>query len=564
MLVRKALKWLSLLLVGVMIGSMFIGCAGDGEKGEVDADIPDRQDEDGEKEKDENQEEDKEEDKGEVGGKITDEPVKLTYWSGLSGHVSANYDGFGDTPIAKRLEELTGVEIEYIHPSNATEEFNLMVSTNEFPDIIERNFFGYSGGPGQAVEDGILIDLTDLIDEYAPNFKKLLESDPLIDKMSKTDDGQYCIFPFIRGHEINMTFYGPIMRKDWLDDLNLEVPTTIDEWYEVLQKFKVEKNCPAPFLANDITLMACGFDVIDGFHGNSEAFYLEDGEIKYGPMEPGYKEYLATMAKWYAEGLIHPDYDSLNTETRDAISMSDETGAFFRQAGSGIKKFSTEMAEIDPNYELIGVPYPSKEKGGAAFNGQKDFPVLHPCFGVTTACEEVEIAVQWLDFGYGGSGSGIGGEGYMLYNFGIEGESYEIVDGYPKYTEFITKNPDGLAMNYAMGGYMRSHYSGPMVQSKEYHEQYQDLPQQMEAIENWLKADNSHRVPPVTLTADENNRYGDIMGEISSYVSSMRTKFIKGEEPIEKYDEFVENIKKAGIDEALEIKTAAYKRFENR
>lgn len=535
---------------------MFIGCSKD------DGDKVDSSNENEKKEEDKKEDEDKKDDgekEDEGSGKITDTPVKLTYWGQLNSNVSATHANLGETELAKKLEELTGVEIEYQHPpeGQSSEQFNLMVGSGELPDIMEYNWFGYPGGQGKAVEDGVILELNDLIDEHAPNFKKILESDELIDKMSKTDDGKYTMFPFIRGDELNLVFYGPIMRKDWLDDLNLEIPETIDDWYDVLSKFKTEKGAAAPFQGNDIPKMASAFDIVDGF-------YVEDGDVKYGPIEPGYKDYLTTMNKWYAEGLLDPDYAALDATARDAKATNGETGAFFGYGGSTILRYLTSMKDEDPQYDLVGVPYPAKEKGGKAFNGNKDFPVVSHGFAITTACKEVEIATKWLDFGYSGDGTGIGGEGYMLYNFGIEGESYEIVDGYPKYTELITDNPDGLSMGNALGNYAKSMYSGPMVQAREYHEQYQHLPQQIEAAENWMKADDSHRLVPTTPTAEENEKLVDIMNEVNTYVDEMRLKFIMGQEPLEKYDEFVDNLKKLGIEDVIAIRNAALERFNNR
>ena len=62
-----------------------------------------------------------------------------------------------------------------------------------------------------------------------------------------------------------------------------------------------------------------------------------------------------------------------------------------------------------------------------------------------------ELVAEFLNYGYTE-------EGHMLYNFGIENISYVMEDGYPRYTELITNNPDGLTMQYAMSQYMASAY----------------------------------------------------------------------------------------------------------
>lgn len=337
----------------MMLGSMFIGCSKD-EKDKVDTSKQDQQDE-GKKDK-EGDKEDEDKGKSEGSSKITDKPVKLTYWENLNANVAANHANLGDTKMAKEFQERTGVEIEYLHPpqGQAGEQFNLMIATDELPDLIGYGWLSYPGGPGKAIADNIIVELNDLVDQYAPNFKKVLESDPMIDKMSKTDDGKYYMFPCIMGGERNMVSYGPVMRKDWLDDLGLEVPTTIDEWYDVLIAFRDQKNAPAPFLGNDITRMACAFDIVDGF-------YQEDGNIKYGPIEPSYRDYLETMNRWYKEGLIDPDYAALDGAARDAKITGGETGAFFGWSGSGIQRYLTTMKDEDPKYDLTGVPYPESD-----------------------------------------------------------------------------------------------------------------------------------------------------------------------------------------------------------
>ncbi len=70
----------------------------------------------------------------------------------------------------------------------------------------------------------------------------------------------------------------------------------------------------------------------------------------------------------------------------------------------------------------------------------------------------------------------------MLYNFGIEGESYEMIDGYPTYTDYIMNNPDGKNVGEMLMAYTHSAYFGPMVQDVRYMEQYAQYQEQKDAI----------------------------------------------------------------------------------
>ena len=158
-----------------------------------------------------------------------------------------------------------------------------------------------------------------------------------------------------------------------------------------------------------------------------------------------------------------------------------------------------------------------------------------------------------------------GEEGYMLNNFGIEGVSYEMVDGYPKYTDVITNNPDGLAIGQAMPLYFRASTEGPLVQDVRYIEQYYAEPAQKEALDVWSNCNHdAHIMPQITLTEDEGNEYSKLMTAIGTYVSEMMVKFIVGEEPIENFDKYIETLKGMNIDRAIEIQQAALDRFNAR
>ncbi len=173
----------------------------------------------------------------------------FTYWTSLNESVGANYANLGDTPFAKAWMEQTGVNIEFQHPPTGQQEeqFSLLLADGNLPDMIEYHWMTYPGGPEKAINDGAIIPLNDVFEQYAPNLMAYLKANPEIDKMIKTDDGHYYEFPFIRGDEKLLQTIGLMVRQDWLQDLGLEVPTTIDEWHTVLTKFKEEKGATAPF-----------------------------------------------------------------------------------------------------------------------------------------------------------------------------------------------------------------------------------------------------------------------------------------------------------------------------
>ena len=175
------------------------------------------------------------------------EPVKFVYWTALNGNVSANFTNLGDTPLYQELMDRTGVEIEFLHPAAGQDQeaLTLMLTGGELPDIIEYPWQEFAGGPAKALDDYNIIPLNDLLEENAPALTHYLDIRPDVKQQAMTDDGTIFAFPFIRGHKDLQVSAGLVVRKDWLDDLGLEVPETIDEWETVLTAFKDEKE-PLP------------------------------------------------------------------------------------------------------------------------------------------------------------------------------------------------------------------------------------------------------------------------------------------------------------------------------
>ena len=162
----------------------------------------------------------------------------ISYWMPLSATDKVEIKDMAKTPLGKALKERTGIDVEYIHP-DSDEQFNLMLASGDLPDIIQTNWVtDYPGGPEKAIQEKQIITFDEMMEEYAPNLTKYLKEHPEIDKLVTTNDGKHYMFPFIRGDEYLLISHGPVVRKDWLDDLGMEVPETMDDWYNMLKEFK--------------------------------------------------------------------------------------------------------------------------------------------------------------------------------------------------------------------------------------------------------------------------------------------------------------------------------------
>ena len=162
-----------------------------------------------------------------------------------------------------------------------------------------------------------------------------------------------------------------------------------------------------------------------------------------------------------------------------------------------------------------------------------------------------------MDYGYTEEGS-------MLYNFGIEGVTYEMVDNYPKFTEKITEAPEGFSV--ALAPYAMGSDSGPFVQDTRVVEQMQAKPKQVRAaVLTWADTEAEKTLMPlVSLTAEEQTELSNITSEIETFSTEMMLKFIVGAEPLENFKQYQEQLKKFNLDRALEIYTSAVERYNKR
>ncbi|TXK81455.1 extracellular solute-binding protein [Paenibacillus sp. N3.4] len=485
--------------------------------------------------------------------------IKLKYWTHLPANTSAIAKNIGETEFAKELKKRTGIEVEYIHPASGKEDeqLNLMIASGDLPDIIEYDWTKYPGGPEKAISDKIIAKLNNLQDQYAPNWSKYLKQHPDIEKMVKTDEGSYYSFPFIRGDQGLLVSAGPVLRKDWLDDLGLQTPTTIDEWHTVLKAFKDKKGATAPFSPYwNFQNSVLSWGTFIGAYGITKGFFVDNGKVTYGQIEPAYKDFIVTMNQWFKEKLLDNNFATLDTKTVDANILDGKSGATVASAASGVAKWTTTMKDKDPKFKVIGAPYPVLKQGDKPQFGQYSLPFVGFGSAISANSKNKEAAAKFLDFLYSE-------EGQMLANFGVEGKSYTKENGKPKFTDVIVNNPNKLPLSQAMANYTLSHDMGPFVQSADVMQTM--IPVQAEAVKVWANTDAAkHFLPPVFVSPEQREAMAKIMNEVTTYENEMLLKFIMGTEPIDNFDKYVQQMKKLGIEKAIDMQQAAFDRYNKR
>lgn len=487
-----------------------------------------------------------------------DTDQEITYYCGF-GNLAGVVTSMGETEFVKNLTKSTGIKIKFEHPTvgQAQESYNLMFASGDYPDIIEYGWSAYPGGVKKAIDDKVIYPLNDIIDKAAPNFKAFLNEHPEV-KKDISVDGQIYIFPFYRGDDLLCTSYGPMLRGDLLERLGLEAPETIDEWEEVLKGFKGLVETPFFIDLTPSILNATGDNMFVGAYNVGSDLYLDGKSVKYGPYEPGFREMVTRMASWYQEGLIAQDFNAIDSKMINAKFINNQVGGLCGWNGSTFGTIIPSFREKNADGYLIPTKYPVLNKGDNPEFGHKDRRILGIGAAISTDCKNVEIAARLLDYGYSDAG-------YMLYNFGEEGVSYEIKDGSPVYTDVITNAEEisSMSMSQALNYYSRVSASGPFVQSKDYILQFYREDVQKQALETWSQNNgDKHSVPMLSYSDVDSTRLSAIMSDIRTYVDETVVKMIMGKIPLSEYDNFLKTINSMGISDAIDIVQRAYDEYE--
>lgn len=493
---------------------------------------------------------------------IVTKPLKLSYWVPISPNAAAVVKSYDDIGAYKEVQKRTGIELTFTHVpytgNTPAQALSLMAASGELNDIIEYNWNFYPGGPEKALKDGLIIRLNDYVDQYAPNLKALLDKNPKIRKEITTADGDIFAFPFLRVDPSLRVFSGPVIRQDWLTKVRLPAPTTIDGWYRTLRAFKTRdpngngKADELPWVWNGQSF-ANGSDALLGAFGGAFAlqggFFLKDGKVTHHALEPEYKNFLATMRKWYAEGLIDPDYVVANQNQFDAKMLNNLAGSTLGFAGGTLTRLN-DLAKT-PGFKLVGAAYPSG-KDRVGYNSNPDANKIFPGTGaaISSKNRNIKETVKLLDYAYSKDGS-------MLFNFGILGQSYVMQNGQPVFTADV-RNNDKLPFSQSLARYARGSFDGPFVQDPRVPVR---SPEALAANKTWRRASTALLLPPISPAAEDASRFASIMNDVQTYLAEMSTRYITGRESLDAYDRFQATLKNQGLLDARAIMQKALDRY---
>ncbi|MFF3099698.1 extracellular solute-binding protein [Viridibacillus arvi] len=480
-------------------------------------------------------------------------------------------DGFGAKFFASQDWNKLMLWDEYAKKSNIevnwktvqvealAEKRNLMLAAGDYPEL----FFASAFPKTDLVkygQQGVFLPLNDYIDEYAPNFKKIMEEYPSVKQGVTMADGNIYGFPTIYDPKFESLRAGtPWINQDWLDKLNLKAPETTDELYKVLKAFK--ENDPNGNGKADEQAWGGGYGILEfinylrGTYGLNKQgsmninldFKEGTEEFRFVPSTDEYKELLTFLNKLYTEGLINKDVFTTEPQTFSAEASKGNYGM---------------LNEVDPKELLkldgyVGVPVLEGPTGERAYNSVSNGLGNLGMFVLTDKAKNPEALVRWIDYLYGD-------EGTKMFFMGFEGVTYEEdKDGNFKFLPEITDNPDGKNMDQAISEFLTwpgGYYPG-IVKQKFF--------QGAEGKENTIKNAEQVRpyrikdediLPGLNYTLEESDKVSAVMTDIQTYIDEMAAGFITGKQDFSKWDDYKKTLDKMGLQDYLKTAQGAYDR----
>lgn len=477
----------------------------------------------------------------------------LTMFAITNSNVTDNIGELGKHQVYVEAEKMTGVhvEIQAVMQEVSADQFSLVIASGDWPDMVRSGV--YPAGLSAAFEEEVIIDLAEYL-EFAPHYAEILENNLNIAREAKTDDGNilqmYYLNSYQGGFEVPL-LEGPVIRGDLLEALKLDVPSTVEELYSTLTQFKSAFDLEDPLFMSNNAFAAGGF-LMGAFDATAE-LYQVDGQVRYGPMEDGFLEYLKTATAWYSEGIFNADFYNYDENPMSPVTEG-------KKIGGEVGVFNAPAANLgaycSDTVTYVGMPVLPNEAGENHFITSI---VLDTTKGmtITSTCSNRGLAVAWCDFWYSDAGQ-------LLSNYGIEGVTFEYdAEGRPQWTDVLLNNADGLSVGIARQCFVTLTQQ-PGVFPKEIELGLLDE-NALEAVEIWSRiGDGDYAMPNVSLTSEESSRASQIFSDLDTLSQETWYKILLGQADIGTWDDYLAQMESMGVQEYIDIYQGALDRYNQR
>lgn len=472
-----------------------------------------------------------------------------------------------DHPSLAYLEEITNVHIEFVEVPDTVgaEQFGIMRAGGSWCDMIHGITQYISGGFQEALDNDFLVDLSPYIEEYSPNYWAYINE--TTERFASTTLGDGRLGGYYAFSDEVLPSWGLAIRNDWLNTLGMEIPRTYNEVYEVLTAFKTEFGAENAFLMTEALqpgwLLAGGYGVsgyqFEGQDQHSHMFQI-DGVVKSSLIEDGYRDYITMLNNWYSDGLFSSDFATVpwicfSPDNFSNVTANDVGLWYVNVNWMGDVKGMSD----DPDFEFIGIGDIVENVGDTThFTSQNNVKRDTSC-GISTDCDNIPLAMQWMDFWYSQ-------DGIILQNYGVYGQAWtvpndeiiweDLAEGNVTWDQELIWNTAeqlGMAPTNTTNDYCISRdLSFGIDLEKRLFGFYNEV--QISTYDAWSDhVDGDWLLPALDFSSEEQSRVNMLLSDIETYASENVSQMIIGAKSLDEWDSFVAQLKTIGIDELIGI-----------
>jgi putative aldouronate transport system substrate-binding protein len=482
--------------------------------------------------------------------RIVDEPMEFTvHLHNKRYHYDSNW------PVEQKARQDTGVHLIGAtfgtNTPSSQEAHNLMLASGDIPHIVG----------GDKIKDmvneygpqGAFVPLNDLIAEHAPNIKAFFDKYP--EKMAAVSsfDGNLYYIPYLPDGKYGRAYW---MRRDWLDAVGMDVPSDVNELYEVLTAFRNQDpngnglKDEVPFFARQwpevlrlVTLWGGRSSGSDTYHD----FLIDDGRIAHGYAGEGYREGIKNIHKWYEEGLIDAEVFTRGSSAREFL-LSENLGGMTHDWFASTSGYNPKLKDKIPGFNLE-VIVPPASISGKRIAEHRRIPVKPDGWAISHTNPDPVTTIKYFDYYFTE-------EGRRAANFGIEGTHYDMVDGKPIFKkEFMEAGPVNSQL-YQVGSQVQRGY----FQDFGYEIQWTN-PSAVKGIELYDAGDYLiDQFLGVAFNEEEQGVYDKNWSQIRTYMLEKQQAWILGGGIEAEWDDYMATLDKMGFNDVLAAMQSAYDR----
>jgi len=488
---------------------------------------------------------------------IVKESITLKVWSSPPSWIG----DLNDNWFTGYMEEKTNIKIEWTR-ANMEEHWDklnlILASQSDMPDV----FMSWGITNAQQItygSQGVFIPLNDLIEEYGVATKQVFAYNDLIKSSITAPDGNIYGLPAI--NECYHCTYSHKMwiNQTWLDNLNLKIPTTTEEFYNVLKAFKEQDANKNGIIDDEVPLVrgswqgGVDFFLMNAFIYNEAGnrLTIENDKVVKVPVQPEWKEGLKYLHKLYKEGLMDPEIFLQDDNTVKLLTGS-ENGNRVGAAVSGALGFVDHSTSVKE--EFVALP-PLEGPNGVKLAKQYPFGMGVGNFVITNKCKEPEAAFR------------LGDAIYQLFIdedfnlFGPEGVAWEKaksgqlgLDGKPaKYTSLKSgQDPNNDAWSSGLNTFLTAAFRNGQSVVEGVWDQEKILYD--ETKNKYVGFGPKQVMPNFFMTEEDTIEWGELNATIISYLDESIAAFVTGHKDIDAdWDKYVNELDKMGYDRLAEL-----------